>query len=225
MSRSTGPKQALFEQLALVARALGSAIRLELLDYLAQGERTVEGLAEVTGLTVANTSKHLQQLRHAGLAQARREGLHVYYRMSGDDVLEAIMALRELARTRLAEVDHLIESYLAHKDDMEAVAAGELMARLKDGLVTVLDVRPPEEFVQGHLPQAVNVPLPELEKHLDELPRNREVIAYCRGPWCVLSFEAVSRLRKKGYRARRLDGGLPEWRQSGLPISMEQAQG
>lgn len=221
MSRRAGPKQALFEQVALVARALGSAARLELLDYLAQGERTVDALAGVSGLSVANTSKHLQQLRQAGLVTARRNGLHVHYRMSGDDVLEAIMSLRGLARSRLAEVDRLVASYLASKDDMEPVAADELVARLKDGLVTILDVRPPEEYSQGHVPEAVNIPLSELEKHLDELPRDREVIAYCRGPWCVLSFEAVSRLRKKGYRARRLDGGLPEWRHSGLPVSAE----
>jgi len=219
MSRTIGEKQALFTQLASVARALGSAIRLELLDFLAQGERTVESLAKVSGLSIANTSKHLQQLRHAGLAQARRDGVHVYYRMSGDDVLEAIKALRLLARTRLAEVDRLIENYLASKDDMEPVAAEELMARLKGGLVTVLDVRPPEEFAQGHLPKAINVPLSELESRLNELPRGREVIAYCRGPWCVLSFDAVSRLRQKGYRARRLEGGLPEWRSSGLPLA------
>jgi len=211
----------LFEQLAVVARALGSAARLELLDYLAQGERTVDALSKVSGLSVANTSKHLQQLRQAGLVQARREGLHVFYRMSGDDVLEVIIALRGLAQSRLAEVDRLVASYLASKDDMEPVAAEELVTRLKDGLVTILDVRPPEEFAQGHLPQAVNVPLSELEKHLDELPTDREVIAYCRGPWCVLSFDAVSRLRIKGYRARRLEGGLPEWRQSGLPVTVE----
>lgn len=219
MSRTIGEKQALFTQLASVARALSSAIRLELLDFLAQGERTVESLAKVSGLSIANTSKHLQQLRHAGLAQARRDGVRVYYRMSGDDVLEAVKAMRRLARTRLAEVDRLIENYLASKDDMEPVAAEELMARLKEGLVTVLDVRPPEEYAQGHLPKAINVPLSELESRLDELPRSREVIAYCRGPWCVLSFEAVSRLRQKGYRARRLEGGLPEWRSSGLPLA------
>ena len=218
MSRKSGPKQALFEQLARVARALGSAARLELLDYLAQGERSVDSLAGISGLSVANTSKHLQQLRQAGLVLARKEGLHVYYRMSGGDVLEAIFSLRGLAESRLAEVDRLVASYLSSKDDMEPLAADELMARLKDDLVTILDVRPPEEFAQGHLPEALNIPLSELQKHLGDLPGDREVIAYCRGPWCVLSFEAVAELRKRGFKARRLEGGLPEWRSDGRPV-------
>lgn len=221
MSRKTGPKQALFEQLALVARALGSAVRLELLDFLAQGERTVETLATVSGLSVANTSKHLQQLRQAGLVTARREGLHVHYSMSGDDVLDTIVALRGLAESRLADVDRLVASYLTSKDGLEPVAAAELMARADAGLVTVLDVRPPEEYVQGHVPGAVNVPLSELKKRFAELPKDREVIAYCRGPWCVLSFEAVSLLRAQGYKACRLDGGLPEWRHEGRPVSFD----
>ncbi len=221
MSRKTGPKQALFEQLALVARALGSAARLELLDFLAQGERTVETLATLSGLSVANTSKHLQNLRQAGLVEARREGLHVHYSMSGDDVLETVMALRDLAESRLAEVDRLVSSYLTGKDGMEPVATAELMERADAGLVTVLDVRPPEEYVQGHLPGAINVPLSRLKEYMALLPKEREVIAYCRGPWCVLSFEAVSLLRSEGYQARRLAGGLPEWRHEGLPVSSE----
>ena len=222
MSRKAGPKQALFEQLAQVARALGSAARLELLDFLAQGERTVENLAAVSGLSVANTSKHLQQLRHAGLVTARREGLHVRYSMSGDDVLDTVQALRALAESRLAEVDRLVAGYLTSKDELEPLSSAELMARADAGLVTVLDVRPPEEFVQGHLPGAVNVPLAELQKRFAELPKSKEVIAYCRGPWCVLSFEAVSILREKGFNASRLGIGLPEWRHEGRPISTEQ---
>jgi rhodanese-related sulfurtransferase/DNA-binding transcriptional ArsR family regulator len=221
MSRKTGPKHALFEQLALVARALGSAARLELLDFLAQGERTVETLAALSGLSVANTSKHLQQLRQAGLVQARRAGLHVHYSMSGDDVLETVMAFRDLAESRLAEVDRLVADYLTSKDGLEPVATAELMARADDGLVTVLDVRPSEEYAQGHLPGAINVPLSELKEYMARLPKEREVIAYCRGPWCVLSFEAVSLLRAKGYQARRLAGGLPEWRHEGRPVSSE----
>ncbi len=221
MSRKAGPKQALFEQLALVAKALGSAARLELLDFLAQGERTVESLARLSGLSVANTSKHLQQLRHAGLVQARREGLHVHYCMSGDDVLETVMALRDLAESRLAEVDRLVASYLTSRDGLEPVATTELLERADAGLVTVLDVRPREEYAQGHLPGAVNVPLSELKQYMGSIPKEREVIAYCRGPWCVLSFEAVSLLREEGYEARRLDGGLPEWRHEGLPVSSD----
>lgn len=218
MSRKCDPKQALFEQLARVARALASATRLELLDYLAQGERTVDALARISGLSVANTSKHLQQLRQAGLVLARKDGLHVYYSMSGDDVVDAVGSLRALAESRLAEVERLVSSYLANRDDMEPLAAEELMVRLRDDVVTVLDVRPPEEYAQGHLPEAINIPLSELEKHLGDLPSDREVIAYCRGPWCVLSFEAVAQLRMRGFKARRLEGGLPEWRSDGLPV-------
>lgn len=221
MSRKTGPKQALFEQLALVARALGSAARLELLDFLAQGERTVETLATLSGLSMANTSKHLQNLRQAGLVEARREGLHVHYSMSGDDVLTTVAALRGLAESRLAEVDRLVSNYLTSKDGLEPVATAELMERADAGLVTVLDVRPSEEYVQGHLPEAVNVPLSQLKEYMAHIPKEREVIAYCRGPWCVLSFEAVSLLRAEGYQARRLAGGLPEWRREGLPVSGE----
>lgn len=218
VSRKCDPKQALFEQLARVARALASATRLELLDYLAQGERTVDALARISGLSVANTSKHLQQLRQAGLVLARKDGLHVYYSMSGDDVVDAVGSLRALAESRLAEVERLVSSYLANRDDMEPLAAEELMVRLRDDVVTVLDVRPPEEYAQGHLPEAINIPLSELEKHLGDLPSDREVIAYCRGPWCVLSFEAVAQLRMRGFKARRLEGGLPEWRSDGLPV-------
>ncbi len=221
MSRKTGPKQALFEQLALVARALGSAGRLELLDFLAQRERTVETLATLSGLSVANTSKHLQQLRQVGLVKARREGLHVHYSMSGDDVLETVMALRNLAASRLAEVDRLVADYLTSKDGLEPVATAELMDRADAGLVTVLDVRPQEEYVQGHLPGAVNVPLSDLKVYMSRLPKDREVVAYCRGPWCVLSFEAVSLLRAEGYQARRLAGGLPEWRHEGRSVSSD----
>jgi len=218
MSTTASQKQALFEQLALVARALGSAARLELLDFLAQGERSVDALAKVAGLSRANASKHLQNLRQAGLVSARREGLHVYYSLSGDDVVDLVAGLRSFAQSRLAEVDRLVESYLKTKDDLEPLPAKELLTRARDGLVTVLDVRPPEEFAQGHLPGAVNLPLADLEAHLEELPRDREVVAYCRGPWCVLSFEAVAQLRRAGLQARRLENGLPEWRKAGLPV-------
>jgi rhodanese-related sulfurtransferase/biotin operon repressor len=218
MSTTATPKQALFEQLALVARGLGSAARLELLDFLAQGERSVDALAKVSGLSRANTSKHLQTLRQAGLVNARRDGLHVYYALSGDDVVDLVEGLRRFAQSRLAEVNRLVQSYLMTKDELEPLPAEELLTRARDGLVTVLDVRPPEEFAQGHLPGAVNLPLADLESHLEELPRDREVVAYCRGPWCVLSFEAVAQLRRAGLQARRLENGLPEWRKAGLPV-------
>lgn len=218
MSRSREPKQALFEQLALMARALGSAARLELADFLAQGERNVEELARVADLSVANTSKHLQQLKAAGLVEARRDGKHIRYRLADDRVLDAIRDLRVLAEAHLDEVGDLVASYLRSRDALEPVPAMELLERARDGLVTVIDVRPPEEFAQGHIAGALNIPLDKLRTHLLELPPDREIVAYCRGPWCVLSFEAVARLRDAGLEARRLEDGLPEWRRAGLPV-------
>jgi rhodanese-related sulfurtransferase/predicted transcriptional regulator len=219
MANPTEPKQALFEQLAIIARALGSGARLELLDFLAQGERSVEDLARVAGLSVANTSKHLQQLKTAGLAQARRDGKHIRYGLADDRVLDAVAALRVLAETRSRAVAELLASYLKRRDDLEPVRADELLERVRDGLATVIDVRPAEEFAQGHVVGALNVPLDQLEAQLSDLPRDREIVAYCRGPWCVLSFEAVARLRAAGFRARRLEDGLPEWRQAGRPVA------
>lgn len=218
MSRTQGPKQALFEQLALVARALGSAARLELLDFLAQGERSVEDLAQVAGLSMANTSKHLQQLKSTGLVEASRDGKHIRYRLSDERVLDAIGDLRILAEAHLEQVDRLVSSYLRSRDALEPLPATELMARARDGLVTVIDVRPPEEYAQGHIAGALNIPLDKLRRRLKDLPRDREIVAYCRGPWCVLSYEAVARLRKAGIDARRLEDGLPEWRRAGLPV-------
>ena len=218
MRNTQGPKQALFEHLAAIARALGHASRLELLDYLAQGERSVEDLARVAGLSVANTSKHLQQLKVAGLVQARRDGKHVRYSLGDERVLDAVAALRGLAEAHIGAVDDLVASYLKGRDALEPVPAADLLERVRDGLVTVLDVRPPEEFAQGHVAGALNVPLDRLQERLKDLPPDREVVAYCRGPWCVLSFEAVARLREAGFKARRLQDGLPEWRRAGLPV-------
>lgn len=208
----------MFEQLAVMARALGSAARLELLDYLAQGERTVEELAKVAGLSVANTSKHLQQLKSAGLVEPRREGKHVHYGLSDDRALDAVADLRVLAEAHLEKVGDLVKQYLSSRDTLEPVPAEELLERAQKGLVTVVDVRPPEEFVQGHIAGAVNIPLDKLKQQLRQMPRDREVVAYCRGPWCVLAYEAVAQMRKAGISARRLEHGLPEWRRSGLPI-------
>jgi ArsR family transcriptional regulator len=213
-----GPKQALFEHLAIVARALGHGARLELLDFLAQGERSVEELAKVSGLSVANTSKHLQQLKAAGLVQAQRDGKYIRYMLGDERVLDAVAALRAIAQAHLGEVEDLVASYLKGRDALEPVPAADLLERVRDGLVTVLDVRPPEEFAQGHLAGALNVPLDRLQERLRDLPPDREVVAYCRGPWCVLSFEAVARLREAGFEARRLQDGLPEWRRAGLPV-------
>ncbi len=211
-------KHELFNQFARVAKAMANGYRLELLEFLAQGERSVDALAKVSGLTVANTSQHLQQLRQAGLVANRKVGHRVYYRLSGDDVEGLLASLREVAERHLAEVGRLVDDYLRVKDDLDPVPADELLALARDGLVTVLDVRPPEEYAAGHLPDAVNVPLDELEQWLDRLEPDDEVVAYCRGPHCILAFDAVERLRQRGIRARRLDGGLPEWRQQGLPV-------
>lgn len=218
MSRSGEPKQALFEQLATIGRALGSAARLELLDFLAQGERTVEELAKAAGLSVANTSKHLQQLKGAGLVEARREGKHIHYRLSDDRAIDAVRDLRLLAEAHIEKVGDLVTNYLHSRDALEPVPAKELLDRAQQGLVTVIDVRPPEEFSQGHIAGALNIPLDKLKQQLKQIPRDREVVAYCRGPWCVLAYEAVARLREAGISARRLEHGLPEWRRSGLPV-------
>ncbi len=216
---STGNfKQDLFTQFSRVAKAMSNGNRLELLEFLAQGERSVDALSRVSGLSVANTSQHLQQLRQAGLVANRKEGQKVYYRLSGDDVVALLGSLRDVAERHLAQVDRLVNDYLKVKDDLEPVPAAELLERVRSGLVTVLDVRPPEEYAAGHLPGAINIPLAELEEHLDEFDPEREIVAYCRGPHCVLAFDAVAKLRQRGREARRLEGGLPEWRLKGLPV-------
>jgi rhodanese-related sulfurtransferase/DNA-binding transcriptional ArsR family regulator len=211
-------KQRLYEAIARVGAALASAARLQLLEYVAQRERSVETLAAMAGLSVANASKHLQALRQAGLVHARKEGLRVYYALAGDDVARLVAALRETAERRVADVERLLRDWLAHRDALEPVPAQELLERAKKGLVTVLDVRPEEEYAAGHLPGAINVPLDRLERALARLPKRREIVAYCRGPYCLMSFEAVARLRKRGFRARRLENGFPEWRAAGLPV-------
>jgi rhodanese-related sulfurtransferase len=211
-------KQDLFAQFARVAKALSNGNRLELLEFLAQGERSVDALAKVSGLTVANTSQHLQLLRQSGLVESHKEGLKVFYRLSGDDVQILLSALRDVAERHLADVDRLVNTFLTSKDALEPIPANELLQRARKGQVTVLDVRPPEEFEAGHLPNAINIPLSTLEEHLSDLDHKKEVIAYCRGPHCVLAFDAVAKLRKNGFTAHRLDGGLPEWRQEGLPV-------
>lgn len=211
-------KSALYQQLARVAQALGSPGRLQLLEYVAQGERSVDALASMSGLSVANTSKHLQALRQAGLVTARKAGLRVYYALAGDDVVVLVSALRAVAEHRVAEVARLVGLWLARRDELEPIPAAELLERAKQGLVTVLDVRPAEEYAAAHIPGAINVPLDKLESVLSRLPRRREVVAYCRGPYCLMSFDAVDRLRKRGWRARRLENGFPEWRAAGLPV-------
>ena len=211
-------KVRLYEAIGRVALALGSGGRLQLLELVAQGERSVDALAAMTGLSVANTSKHLQTLRQAGLVSTRKAGLHVYYSIAGDDVAALLSALHQVSEHRVAEVEQLLRIWLANRDEMEAVPASEVLERARKGLVIVLDVRPTEEFSAGHLPNSINIPIHELEKRLKELPKRKEVIAYCRGPYCLMSYDAVSLLRKKGIKARRMEAGLPEWRAAGLPV-------
>lgn len=218
MSSNGSFKQELFSEFARVGKALSNGNRLELLEFLAQGERSVEALARVASLTTANTSAHLQQLRRAGLVTVRKAGQSVYYRLAGDDVAMLTDCLRRVAETHLAEVSRLVNTYLTVKDSLEPLPAKELLGRAREGLVTVIDVRPAEEYAAGHVPGALNIPLAELEKHLADLPHDTEVVAYCRGPYCVLAYEAVARLREKGFAARRLEDGFPEWKQAGLPV-------
>lgn len=215
---STNPKREIFGQLARIGTALSSPLRIEFLELVAQTERSVEQLASLTTSTMANTSQHLQKLRQAGLIVGRKEGLYVFYRLAGDEVVELLSSLGRVGETHLAEIERIVRLYLAQKDDLEPVAAKELLVRARKGLVTVLDVRPPEEFAAAHLPGAINIPVRELEKRLKELPKGKEVVAYCRGPYCLMSYDAVELLRKKGLRARRLEAGLPEWRLAGLPL-------
>ena len=211
-------KLKLYQAIGRVAAALGSAGRLQILEFVAQGERSVDALAAMTGLSVANTSKHLQALRQAGLVNARKEGLRVYYVLAGDDVSLLLAALRGVAEHRAADVERLLRTWLAHRDELEPVPAREVLERLRRGLVTVLDVRPAEEYAAGHLPGAINVPLEKLVAYLSKLPKRREVVAYCRGPYCLMSFDAVEKLRRRGFKARRLENGYPEWRAAGLPV-------
>jgi rhodanese-related sulfurtransferase len=217
------PKRAVYEQFARIGMALSSPARLELLELLAQGERTVDTLSQLTGLTVANTSQHLQHLRRAGLVDARKEGLYVHYRLRGDEVVHLVGAVQVTGQAYLAEVDKLLREFFLKKDELEPLEANELLERSRRGLVTVIDVRPPEEFASGHLPGAINIPIDDLKRRLGELPRRKEVIAYCRGPYCLMSFDAVALLRTRGYKARRLEAGLPEWRAKGLPIEAARA--
>lgn len=215
---STTPKQTLFAEFAAVARALGHAHRLEILEQLAQRERAVEALAARVGLSVANTSQHLQQLRRAGLVASRREGKFVLYCLADENVVALLRSLRQVAERNLAEVQRIVRGYFADRDSMEPVSRAELLERLRAGLVTLLDVRPADEFALGHVPGAVNIPLNEIEGRLAELDKSQDVVAYCRGPYCVLSFEAVATLRARGFNIRRLEEGFPEWRAAGLPV-------
>jgi rhodanese-related sulfurtransferase/DNA-binding transcriptional ArsR family regulator len=215
---SPGPKQALFAQFASVAKTLGHAHRLELLEQLAQGEHSVDVLAQRTALSIANASQHLQHLRRAGLITSKRDGKYIYYRLVDDTVLDLLAALRRIAERSLAEVEQIVRCYFQARDGLEPVTRKELLRRIRQKTVTVIDVRPADEFALGHLPGALNIPLRSLKARLSKLDREQEIVAYCRGPYCVFSYEAVAALRAHGFKARRLEDGLPQWRAAGLPI-------
>jgi len=211
-------KDSVFEQFARIARALAAPKRLEVLDVLAQGERDVETLAREIRSSVANTSRHLQVLKQARVVEARREGVRAIYRLADPSVLRCWRSLQALAENRLPDVREAVRRYFQERDGMEPISRDELLRRVRNDEVVVLDVRPAEEYTAAHLPGAVSVPLLELESRLDEIPRDREIVAYCRGPFCVLSAEAVALLRRSGRRAARLADGLPEWRDAGLAV-------
>ena len=217
---STNPKQALFAEFAAVARAIGHPARLEILESLAQGERGVDALSSRLAMPIANTSQHLQQLRRAGLVASRRDGKFILYRLADDQVLALLSTLRQVAERNIAEVEKIVRGYFSERDNMEPIARVELLERMRSGLVTVLDVRPVDEFAAGHVPGAVNMQLGELEARLVEFKSTHEIVAYCRGAYCVLSFEAVAKLRARGFKARRLEDGMPEWRAAGLPVEL-----
>lgn len=214
------PKLALYEQFAHVAKAFGNPQRLELVEHLAQGPRSVEALAAKLSLPVANVSQHLQAMRRAGLVSSERDGKFVNYRLADDSVLAAFSAIRTVAENHSAEVERVVRGWFHSRDDMEPVSREELAARMDEGAVTVIDVRPPDEYALGHLPGAINVPLSELSARSEGFEPDREVVAYCRGPWCVMSFEAVAELRRNGHRARRLEDGMPEWKAAGFSVEV-----
>jgi rhodanese-related sulfurtransferase/DNA-binding transcriptional ArsR family regulator len=211
-------KDTLYEQFARIGKAVANPKRIELLDLIAQGERSVDDLAAGTGMGITNTSNHLQVLRQARLVEARKEGTRVLYRLANDAVLQFSIALRDLARSRLAEVGEVVRDYFLARDALEPVSREQLLTLMEQGDVVVLDVRPSAEFDQGHIPGAVSVPLDRLEAQLRSLRKHTEVVAYCRGPYCVLAPQAVQLLHDKGFRARRLEDGMPEWRLAGLPV-------
>ena len=218
MSTRRAVKVQLLGELAQLNRALGTPARVELLELLAQCERSVEVLANLAGLSVANASQHLRVLKRCGLVASRREGQFVFYRLAGDEVVRLVATMYAVALRTSPNVERLIENYRKSTDALEPLGAADLLARVRAGTVTVVDVRPVEEYQAGHLPGAVSLPLAELEERLHEIPEGREVVAYCRGVLCIQSMEAVAQMRASGRRARRLEFGLPEWRSAGLPV-------
>jgi rhodanese-related sulfurtransferase/biotin operon repressor len=220
MTQGVSPKKQLFRHFAQIAKAMASPHRLEMLEALAQGERSVEKLAAATGMPNANTSHHLQVLREGGLVRSRKEGQQVIYHLSDDEIPQMLECLRRVGERHLAEVELIVRKHFAEDEELQPVNHKELTALLKSGDALVIDVRPPEEYEAGHIPGAVNMPLETLPRRLAKLPRRKEVVAYCRGPFCMLAVEAVKRLRKRGYRARRLEDGFPEWKSGGRPVAV-----
>ncbi len=212
------PKKRLFEQFARVAKALASPNRLELLEALAQGEKSVDALAQASEMSVANTSHHLQVLRDSGLAVSRKEGLQVFYRLSDEQIPSMLGCIRHVAEKQLAEVERIVREHFDGRDPLTPVGRDELLARVQAGEAMVIDVRPASEFRFGHIPGAVNIPVDELPDQLQSLPREQEIVAYCRGPYCLLAFEAVEQLREAGFQARRLEDGFPEWQAEHRPV-------
>ena len=214
----TEQKRSIYQHFAAVAKALGHEYRWELLELIAQGERSVESLSHGTELAVATVSQHLQQMRRAGLVRSRKEGRFMYYRLADDRVISLMAGLREVAERNIAEVRQLVDSFHGDSSELDAMDADELMAQIESGGVTLLDVRPEQEYSAGHLPGALNIPVEELQERLRELPEGQTVVAYCRGPFCALSEDAVKLLREQGIEAVRFDSGYPEWKASGLPV-------
>lgn len=218
MSVPISPKKKLYEHFAKVAKSMASPSRLELLEALAQGERSVEGLANATGIPVANTSHHLQILRDSGVVQSRKEGLQVIYSLNDSEIPNILSGLRRLAERHLAEVERIVRENFDRLDDLKPVKREELLQLVSSGEAVVVDVRPAGEYQAGHIAGAISIPLDSLSKHLAKLPTNQEVVAYCRGPYCMFAYEAVSQLRSQGYKARRLEDGYPEWKAGQLPV-------
>lgn len=217
-------KAVLYEQFARVTKATASPQRIELLDLLSQGDSSVEALAAATELSVANASHHLQVLKQARLVESRKSGLHVYYRLAGPEVFAFLRSVRGLAEQRLTEVEDIVHRYLGKRDELEPVSRDELSRRVFAGDVTVLDVRPTAEYHAGHIPGAVSIPIEALGKRLAELPPDKQIVAYCRGPYCVYAYQAIELLRARGRAARRLVDGLPEWKAAGLPVETTSAR-
>lgn len=218
MVSQPSPKKRLYEHFARVAKAMASPGRLELMEALAQGERGVEALARASGMSIANTSHHLQTLRDAGLVVSRKQGLQVIYRLSDDQIPAVLAGIRHVAERQCAEVERIVRDNFASGDELTPVKRAELLKLVRSGQAIILDVRPEEEFEAGHIEGAVNVPMDKLPRLLSKFPKEQEIVAYCRGPYCLFAAEAVKQLRKKGYRARRLEDGYPEWQASRLPV-------